>query len=378
MARRVIVIAGGGTGGHIFPGLAVAAELRALVGEDLPIVWIGARRGQEGHLVPAHELPLRYVAAARIVGGSLPARLRGVGAVPAGVVQALWHLLRLKPRVVLGVGGYASAATGLAAWMLRVPLVVQEQNALPGRTNRKLGRLARRVAVAFDEALPYFPEGRAVVTGNPVRAAIRTTRPVCPDPEGPRRVLVVGGSQGARFLNERVPALLKRVHRAGRPLEVVHQSGVADAVATRVRYAETGLAATVESFIADMAAAYDRADLVIGRAGATTVAELKCAGRGALFVPFPFAADDHQARNAEAMVAAGAAHMVRQEAWNEAALADELFAALAADRLRDMAARAAGLARPDAARRVAELVLETALPARGRQARAARGEETTA
>ena len=356
MSRRAVVIAGGGTGGHIFPGLAVAAEIRRLA-PDLELTWLGGRKGQEGRIVPEHGLPIRYVAAARLVGASPAARVRGAAAVPVGVLQATWHLARLRPAVVLGVGGYASAAAGVAAWLLRVPLVLQEQNALPGRTNRKLGRFARQIAVAFEEARPFFPDGRTVLTGNPVRAAIGGLRPVCLDAAAPRGVLVVGGSQGARFLNENVPALLARIARAGRTLRIRHQTGEADFEATRARYADVGLDAEVAPFIADMRSAYDDADFVIGRAGATTVAELKAAGRPALLVPFPFAADDHQAKNAEAMVAAGAARMVRQEAWAEAPLADEVGALLEPARLRDMAGRAAALACPRAARQVAEIVL---------------------
>lgn len=358
MTQRVI-IAGGGTGGHIFPGLAVADALRARAPE-LEVVWVGGTHGQEGRLVPAHGLTLHTVTAARIVGGSPVAKLRGAAAVPVGVLQALWLLLRLRPIAVLGVGGYASAAVGFAAWLLRIPLVLQEQNARPGRTNRSLGRFARRIAVAFDEARPYFPEGRTVLTGNPVRAAIRDLPPVATDPTAARRVLVVGGSQGARFLNENVPGLLARVRDAGVPVAVRHQTGTADLDATRARYETLGLAAEVTPFIADMAAAYADADLVVGRAGATTIAELQVAGRPALLVPFPFAADDHQAANAGALVDAGAALMVRQEAFDAAALATTLVETLAPARLSAMADAARARARADAADAVAALVLHVA------------------
>lgn len=356
-ARSTVIIAGGGTGGHIFPGLAIADALRAAMPE-LEVHWIGGRHGQEGRLVAAHGLPLHFVAAARIVGSPVIARLRGAFALLAGIVQAFRVMRRLRPAVVIGVGGYASAAAGLAARLLRIPLIVQEQNARPGRTNRLLGRFARQVAVAFDDAAPYFAKDRVVDTGNPVRAAVAAVPPLDIAGRTQRRLLVMGGSQGARFLNENVPALLQQVVTAGRTLEVVHQSGPRELEATRTRYTELGLAAEVTAFIDDIPAAYERADFVICRAGATTVAELKAAGRPALLVPFPHAADDHQAANAEALVKAGAALMVRQENWERDSVAALLEGALGTDEVQRMAAKARALARPEAAPAVAHIALQ--------------------
>ncbi len=377
MRRRVVLIAGGGTGGHIFPGLSVAAALERL-DPQVEVVWLGARHGLESRLVPEHGLRFYEVRARRVVGGSLWARLCGLATLLVGLLGAARVLRRLRPTVVLGVGGYASAAGGLMAALFRIPLVIQEQNALPGRTNRFLGRFARSVAVAFEEAEAHFPAGRAVRTGNPVRTDIaadggleawrelleEVPDDAAPVDERPLRVLVFGGSQGARFLNENAPALMGAFAQRGLAPCVLHQSGAAELESTRRRYQESGLNALVVPFIDSMSSAYRGADLVLCRSGATTVAELAVAQKPALLVPFPFAADDHQAKNAQALARVGAARMVRQHDWQAERLADEWAEIVRAGGLPEMARAAASLARPDADRRVAELVMRT-MGARG-------------
>lgn len=347
-----VIIAGGGTGGHLFPGLAVAQALARRTGSR--IVFVGSSRGIETRVVPKHGFELR----------TLPIRaLRGQGAlgfvasalrVPASVAAA-WRLLgEVRPGLVVGVGGYASAPAVVAAWARRVPTVLLEQNAHPGFTNRVLARLANRICVAFPESAAYFPASRTVETGNPVRplptAAVERSRSFS--------VLIFGGSAGAHRLNEVGVDAVAKLAARGVP-RVLHQTGVADLDWVKIRYRELGIEADVRDFIDDMAAAYAAADLVVCRAGATTIAELTAFGKPSVLVPYPYAADDHQRKNAESLERRGAAHMILDRELT----ADELSEAMA--RLREnpaaldaMAAAARALGRPDAAERVVDVCLE--------------------
>lgn len=351
-ARAPVLIMAGGTGGHIFPGLAVADELLA---RSVPVRWLGAEQGLETRLVPEHGLPLATLAF-RGLRGKGPATLL---AAPFLLVRAVWVARRLlrseRPRSVLALGGYAAAPGGLAAWLARVPIVVHEQNAVAGATNRLLARLARRVLVGFAGALPG-----ASWVGNPVRAAIAAIAAPAQRLDGragPLRVLVLGGSQGARSLNETVPGVLA-TRAAAQAIEVRHQCGAAQVEATRAAYAGTAACASVEAFIDDMASAYAWADVAICRAGALTLAELAAAGLPAILVPYPHAVDDHQTRNAEALVAAGAARLVG-EGGDFAARLGAAFDALASrGTLLPMAEAARTLARADAAQRIADACLE--------------------
>lgn len=354
-ANAPVLIMAGGTGGHIFPGIAVGAELRA---RGVPVVWLGGRVGLEQRLVPAAGFPLRTLGFGGVRGKGLVTRMLALPRLLGAWLAARRLLRQLRPRSVLALGGYASAPGGLAARSLRLPLVVHEQNRVPGMTNRLLARHATRLLSGFADA---FPTGRAEWVGNPVRESIAAL----PEPalrlagrSGPLRVLVLGGSQGAQSLNGRLPAVFGRY---GEALEVHHQCGAAHVEATRAAYAASGVRARVEPFIDDMAAAYAWADLAVCRAGALTIAELCAAGVPAILVPFPHAVDDHQTRNAEAMVAVGAAECVA-EGEDFAERLDRAFGPLIAARERAvaMAAAARTLARPDAARRIADICLEVA------------------
>ncbi|WP_374013138.1 undecaprenyldiphospho-muramoylpentapeptide beta-N-acetylglucosaminyltransferase [Pseudoxanthomonas koreensis] len=354
-ARPVMLMAGG-TGGHIFPALAVALELRA---RGVPVVWLGAAGAMETRLVPQHDIEI----------DTLPvAGIRGKGG--ATLLAAPWRLLRAvraaravlrrrRPRAVIGFGGFASGPGGLAARMAGVPLLVHEQNRAPGLTNRVLARLACRTLSGFPGAF-----AREEVVGNPVREAIAAL----PAPDvrlhgrsGPLRLLVLGGSQGARALNQAVPAALAGL--SGVQVEVRHQCGEKLRTEAGRAYTEAGVEARVEAFIDDMAAAYAWADLLVCRAGASTLAELCAAGVGSVLVPFAAAVDDHQTRNAEYLVEHGAAVLLKQDAQLAVNLQGALRA-LASDPARrlQMATAARGLARPDAARHIAAIVLEHALP----------------
>jgi UDP-N-acetylglucosamine--N-acetylmuramyl-(pentapeptide) pyrophosphoryl-undecaprenol N-acetylglucosamine transferase len=351
---RVMIMAGG-TGGHVFPALAVAAELRARGAE---VFWLGTRQGLEAKLVPAAGIAMEWVA----VSG-----LRGKGAVawllaPWHLLWAAWQVLavmvRQRPVVVLGMGGFVTGPGGVVTWLLRKPLVIHEQNAIAGLTNRLLAPLAQRVLEAFPAT---FHDKHAVITGNPVRAAIAEL----PAPEqrfagrsGEVRLLVLGGSLGARALNEVVPQAMAQL--PSRP-EIWHQAGSRHSDEARDFYSRAAVSARVEPFIDDMAAAYAWADLVLCRAGALTVAELAAAGVAAILVPYPHAVDDHQTRNAAYLVDAGAALVVQQRDLTPQKLQELLAPLFDRARLLKMARAARRLAQPHAAERVAEQCWEVAL-----------------
>lgn len=352
MATRVMILAGG-TGGHVFPALAVANELRR---QGCEVLWMGTRAGLEAKVVPAESIPMDWVSAAGLRGKRGGARLQAPFRLAWACVEAFAILWRRKPDVVLGMGGFVAAPGGLMAWLLRCPLVIHEQNRVPGTTNRWLARLAKRVLEAFPGS---FPAGAgAECTGNPLRAAIAAIPQKSIAGGGPVRLLVLGGSLGAQVLNETVP---DAVAQAGLPLEVRHQTGSALLETTRQRYAELGLPAQVEPFIEDMAAAYAWADLVVCRAGAMTVSELSAAGLPAVLVPYPHAIDDHQTANARYLAEAGAAYLLPQPQLTAAGLAT-LLRNLASnpEKLAVMGAKAKTLARPAAARAVADICLQEA------------------
>ncbi len=350
---RAIVFAGGGTGGHVFPGLAVAREL----GRRHPgrrVEWIAATGGLEERLVPQAGLPLLRL---RLAGIARMGALHGVWA----ALLAGWATLRLmarfvarRPALLVGVGGFASGPAVLAGALTGVPALLLEQNAVGGATNRMLSRWADAVAASFPESAQGF-RGRVVVTGNPVRDEVAA---IAPRPSGPlRTVLGFGGSRGARALNDAWCGALPLL--ADVPVTFVLQTGPTDRDRVAAAAAPLGERAQVHAFLDDMPQRLAAADLVVSRAGATTVAELTAAGRAALLVPFPGAANDHQAANARALEAHGAALVVDQEDLTPARLADAVRG-LAAEpaRLDTMGAAARALGRPDATRRVADLADE--------------------
>lgn len=357
-----IVIAGGGTGGHVYPGVAIAEEVLRR-NPAARVAFIGSQRGLENKIIPPLGYALETITVSRLKGGGLWSKVKGLFRLPVGIFQS-WRILRkVRPDVVIGVGGYASGPALLAAWMTWRKFAIQEQNATPGLTNRWLGKIAKRVFLGFAAAQSHFKVKKTRFTGNPIRAAIakqlgatprdtlaaaRTRPPVSAD--APLRVLVFGGSQGATFLNERVPALLARLHAGGVALSVTHQTGKLEVDATTERYRALGLPAEVVPFIDTMAHAYAAADLAICRAGALTIAELTAVGLPSVLVPFPFAADNHQEANARVLEAAGAGLVATQSAYDEAALVQRLTT-LARDpaALTTMSRAARSLARVDAA-----------------------------
>lgn len=348
-----MLIMAGGTGGHVFPALAVAAVLRA---RGCAVHWLGTRRGIEARLVPQQDYPITFLKVRGLRGKRLWARVSGAFGLLAAGIQALAVVRRIRPQVVVGFGGYVAGPGGLAARLLGIPLVIHEQNAVAGTTNRLLTRWATRVLTGFPGVLPG-----AVHTGNPLRAEIAGLADAAKACAADRvHLLVLGGSLGARALNHAVPAALARLPAAERPL-VRHQCGADHLDAARAAYRAAGIEAEVVPFIDDMAAAYRWADLAICRAGALTVAELAAAGLPAILVPFPHAIDDHQYHNGQWLAQAGAALLIREAELDPPRLAVALDALLGdAARRAAMAAGARALALPAAARVVADACLEVA------------------
>ena len=296
MSAAPVLIMAGGTGGHIFPGIAVAKELMA---RTVPVLWLGSEGGLETKLVPQAGIELRTIAISGVRGKGVASLLAAPLKICRAVIAA-WKLIgAARPRSVLSMGGYVAGPGGIAAWLRGVPLVVHEQNSIAGTTNRILAKFARRRLCGFEGALP-----RSEWIGNPVRAEIAALPPPAERftaRASSANLLVLGGSQGARALNKMLPEALAAIPESTRP-QVRHQCGAKFADEARAAYAQAGVEASVEPFVDDMAAAYAWADFVVCRAGALTIAELCAAGVGSLLMPFPFAVDDHQTRNAESMV----------------------------------------------------------------------------
>lgn len=344
-----VLIAAGGTGGHVFPALAVAEVLRD---RACRVVWLGTQRGIEARLVPAAGIPVEWMRISGLRGKGLGSWL----AAPFRLLQALGDALgavrRARPDVVLGLGGFVAGPAGVAARLCRRPLVIHEQNAIAGLTNRILARFATRVAEAFPGS--FAPAVGAVAIGNPLRRQIEALPLRCAMPRPQAQLLVFGGSQGAAALNRAVPEALALLTAAERPA-VLHQSGRGRQAEVAAAYAAAGVAADVREFIDDMAGAYRAADLVVGRAGATTIAEVAAIGRPALLIPFPFAADDHQTVNARSLEHAGAARVLPQKETTAEALAKSIQEILADDVLRARMTQASRkLGRPDAAREIVD------------------------
>jgi UDP-N-acetylglucosamine--N-acetylmuramyl-(pentapeptide) pyrophosphoryl-undecaprenol N-acetylglucosamine transferase len=346
-----LLIAGGGTGGHLFPGVALAEELRARA-PDAAIQFVGTARGIEARVLPGlgWDLALIEVSGLKTVG--VLGALRGLIRLPRALWQARRVVKAFRPDAVIGVGGYASGPVVLMARLAGLPTAICEQNSIPGLTNKILGRVVRAVFVSFDGTRRFFAAKKTTLSGNPVRRDLaRRLGDAAPAaaPDGAVHVLVSGGSLGAVAVNELAADALIALARDV-PLAIVHQTGDKGLEATRQRYAAAGVAADCRAFITDMASAYQGADLILGRAGATTVAELAITGKPAVFIPYPFAADNHQEVNARAMADAGAALMFRQAELTAAKLADALRPLLTDPARRAaMGAQMKALAHPAAA-----------------------------
>ena len=353
-----VVIGGGGTGGHLYPGIAIAREILARH-PDAVVTFAGTLRGIETRVVPREGFHLDLLRSAGLKGRSPIAAIRGLALLPLSAMDAWRILTRRKPDVVIGVGGYSSGPVVLLAALRGVPTLLAEQNAVPGLTNRLLARFVSAAAVTFDSTVTFFGR-RGFVAGNTVRPEFLSPGELPPESGSRTRVLIFGGSQGAHAINVAMVEAAPRLAADG-GLDITHQTGERDVALVRRGYADAGLQARVEPFLYAMDREMKQADLVVSRAGATTIAELTAAGRASILIPLPTAADNHQKKNAEVLAHAGAAEMLEQKDLHGGAIAERLIA-LARDtaRRQSMAAAARTLARPDAAKVIVDRVLELA------------------
>ena len=356
-----VLIAGGGTGGHLYPGIAVARALLARV-PDTQVTFVGTATGIESRVVPREGFTLDVIRSAGLKGKSLSSLARGLVLLPASALDAWQVITRRRPSVVIGVGGYSSGPVVALAAVRGIPTLLMEQNAVPGLTNRLLSSLVSAAAVTYDESLALFGR-KAFVAGNPVRPEFFGEEAYAEhsSPPGAARVLVFGGSQGAHAINVAMVEAAPRLAAAAPAVAITHQSGERDLEMVRDGYRRAGLEARVEPFLFAMDREMKAADLVVCRSGATTLAELTAAARPSILIPFPGATDDHQRRNAEALAKVGAAKMVDQRELTGERLATEILALSVneAERRR-MGQAAARLARPDAARVIVDRILELA------------------
>ena len=358
MSGRPILVMAGGTGGHVYPALAVAKALQA---RSRDVVWLGTHRGLESRVVPAAGINMEWINVSGLRRKGLLAIIIAPFRLSWALLQSLIVIARRRPAAVLGMGGFVSGPGGLAAWLTRRPLVIHEQNAAAGLTNRLLARLARVVLQAFPGS--FNSDVRAETVGNPVRediAAVAAPAKRYPAREGQLRLLVLGGSQGALSLNRTVPAALALLPEDLRPI-VRHQCGSATLDTAREAYEGSGIDVELLPFIEDMASAYAWADLVVCRAGALTVAEICAVGLPAVFIPYPSAVDDHQTANATPLMEAGAGSIMQERDLSDESLAAELRRWLTSrEELMARAEQARALAMPDSLARITELCLEQA------------------
>jgi len=360
-----VLIAGGGTGGHLFPGIALADEVTTRHPKN-EVMFVGTSRGLEAKIVPECGYKLEVIRARGLKGVGTLRLLVGLIALPFSFVES-WRILRkYRPDVVVGVGGYASGPVVLAAWLQRVPTAVQEQNAVPGVTNKILGHFVRVVFIAFEEARRFFPGRKVQLIGNPIRRILMENYLRSRRAHDKFTVLVFGGSQGARGINDRMLEALDHLGDLKGQLHFIHQTGKADLELVRTGYTRRGFSAQVLEFIDDMSAAYSTAELVICRAGAATLAELTVCKKASILIPFPAATDNHQEMNAQAMVANGAALMFRESELTGERLAVQIRNLKAnPEQLKKMERQAAMLGRPEAAKELADVCVQMMVAAWG-------------
>lgn len=362
-----VLIAGGGTGGHLFPGIALAEEVVTRHPKN-EVVFVGTERGLEARVVPKEGYPLEFVKVQGLKGKGVVGLIKGLIALPLAFLASFRILSRQKPDVVVGVGGYASGPVVLAAWLMGIPTAIQEQNALPGLTNKILGRIVKVVFTSFEEARNHFPEAKVQMIGNPIRKKLMDNYLRSSAAHEKFSVLVFGGSLGARGVNTRVLGALDALGDVKDQISIVHQTGKLDLETVKTGYADKGFAdvATVVEFIDDMSSAYAKADLVICRAGATSLAELTVCKKPSILVPYPYATDNHQEVNARALVDAGAAVMFRESELTGQKLAETLRGLMTDPaKLKQMAKKAGILGRPAAAKELADVCVDLTTQAWG-------------
>jgi UDP-N-acetylglucosamine--N-acetylmuramyl-(pentapeptide) pyrophosphoryl-undecaprenol N-acetylglucosamine transferase len=348
-----VVIAGGGTGGHLFPGIALAEEFTHRR-EGWEVIFVGTGRGLEQRILPRWGFELVTIPAAPLKGRSWWGKAVSFATLMLGVGWSIGLLRRISPRLVIGLGGYSAGAVVLAAYLLGIKRVIQEQNIQPGFTNKMASKLAQRVFLSWAEGVRFFPAAKVRVTGNPLRRAVLAGRGKKREQKG-FTLLILGGSQGATAINRAMIEALPALKGIKKDLRIVHQTGAADYQWVKEGYEKEGLRATVHPFIDEMAPCYRESRLAICRAGAATITELCAWGRASIMIPYPFAADDHQRKNAEVLVRQGAGRMIPSQELSGKRLSEEILS-LYRDRqaLQEMERQAAALGRPDAAAQIVD------------------------
>jgi UDP-N-acetylglucosamine--N-acetylmuramyl-(pentapeptide) pyrophosphoryl-undecaprenol N-acetylglucosamine transferase len=344
-----VVIAGGGTGGHLFPGIALAEEF---IKRDrtTEIIFIGTKKGIESRLLKKIGYELRTIDIEGVKGRGMKALLKGIYQIPVSLWQSRRILKQFRPDLVFGVGGYASGPAVLAAHFMNLPAAVAEQNAIPGVTNKILGKFADRIFVTYAQTAMFFPSEKVVFSGNPVRASLSAAQGEKNKDKTEWCLLVFGGSQGAEAINKSVMDMLPQLQSLKDKIKILHQTGLRQLEDVKKAYEASGIRAVVKDFIVDMAQAYAEADLIICRAGATSLAEITAAGKASVLIPFPWAANDHQLKNAQALEKEGAAKVIREKDLSGATLFEVVKNLLTDEKqLRAMERNALKMSKPDAA-----------------------------
>jgi len=349
-----ILIAGGGTGGHLYPGIALAEEFQSRSPKNL-ITFVGTKKGIEHRIIPAMGYELITISSAGLIGRGFVRKLTGAVQFLRGLLQGLLIIRSAKPNLVLGTGGYASAPIILAACFFGIETAICEQNSIPGLTNRVLGRFAKKIFIAFGECSPFFPRHKTFLTGNPVRKEF-VAEPALPMREGKRfRILILGGSQGAHSINRAMVGALERLEPLRDKLELIHQTGFQDVAWVENAYAEKKFQAQTYPFITEMASAYAQADIVVSRAGALTITELLICGKPSVLIPYPHAAYNHQVRNAKTLVDQGAARIILDKDLNGIRLGETILDLYGhPEKLDEMGRKARPLAKREAAKAIVD------------------------
>ena len=349
--KMKIVIAGGGTGGHIFPAISIAQEFMRR-SDDNEILFVGTNHGMEKDLVPALGFNLKLINSRGIIGKGLMYKIKSMISALSGIFASIRILRSFKPDIVLGVGGYVSGPTVLSAYLNFIPTAICEQNTVPGITNRILSKVAKKIFVTFRDSINYFPESKVVITGNPLRSGLLEKALISEESSKGFNIFIMGGSQGAANLNTVIPGALGNSEIKN--LKVVHQTGKNDVESVKKSYEKRGIDADVHTFINDIAEYYRKSDLIISRSGAGAISEITAFGKASILVPYPYAAHNHQSLNARFMENAGASVVIEEEVLTEDYLLKKIDEILKENRLTLMSEASKKLAKPDAAKEIVE------------------------
>lgn len=355
--QKPVVIAGGGTGGHLYPGIALAKALKNY-DQEMDISFVGTKQGIESRVLPEEGFPLKTIYSAGLMGKKGLNRLISLAKIPLGILQSLTWLMEKKPGLVVGVGGYVSGPLVLSAWVLRIPILIHEQNSIPGATNKLLGKIADKIAVSFKESIKYFPANKTHETGNLIREELCVSRKETA-PSEKFTVLVLGGSLGAHSINVGMMEAIDELSQKKDQIHIIHQTGERDSDWVKSQYAQKGIIADVRPFINDMAEQYRKAELIICRAGATTLAEITACGKMAVLIPYPHATHNHQEHNARILESAGAAEMILDKDVSGARLAQSIASAMEQpEKRRVMENNCYALGKRDATQKALQLCLD--------------------